>query len=258
MPEIIRNGVRLSYQEAGTGGPPLLFVHGFGGSAQHFSAQLEYFKRSRRAVAIDRRGHGQSDKPEGPYDIPAIAEEVIWTSRELGLHRPVLVVHSMGAIGLEVTNQAPELLSALVILDAPALPPPEVREAFQQLAKGLRSEAYESVIAQTCDQLIFLPTDDAERRKALHAGILQTPQRILAATWEQFLAYDPVPAASRCRLPLLYVNAVMPFNEAKMRELCPQLNVGRTVGSGHMHQLEVPDQVNAMLDRFLQLHAPPR
>ena len=36
-----------------------------------------------------------------------------------------------------------------------------------------------------------------------------------------------------------------------MRELCPTLLTGQTVGSGHFHQLEVPEQVNAMIDRFL-------
>src|SRR5688572_6225426 len=98
MSFIERNGVRLSYQEAGRAGPPMLFVHGFGGDTRHFEPQMEHFQRTRRVVAIDRRGHGQSDKPEGPYSVPAIAEEVAWTARELGLHRPVIVVHSMGAI----------------------------------------------------------------------------------------------------------------------------------------------------------------
>jgi hypothetical protein len=36
-----------------------------------------------------------------------------------------------------------------------------------------------------------------------------------------------------------------------LRELCPQLIAGQTVGAGHFHQLETPEQVNAMIDRFL-------
>jgi pimeloyl-ACP methyl ester carboxylesterase len=126
---------------------------------------------------------------------------------------------------------------------------------FEDLAKGLRSPAYAEVIEGVCDRLIFLPTDDKERRRRLHAGILETPQAILAGSWEHYLAYDPTPAASSCKVPLLYVNAVMPFDEARLRELCPQIQIGRTVGSGHMHQLEVPDQVNAMIERFLHVTA---
>jgi pimeloyl-ACP methyl ester carboxylesterase len=251
MPEITRDGVRLAYDEAGSGGPPLLFVHGFGGDASHFAAQLTHFQRRHRVVALDRRGHGRSDKPAGPYDVPAIAEEVRWTAQEIGLHRPVLVVHSMGVIGLEAVRQAPEGFAALVILDAPALPPPPVREAFAQLLTGLKSPQYREAIDATCDRMIFLPTDDKARRARLHAGLVATPQHVLAATWEHFLAYDPVPAARACELPMLYVGGVMPCDEPRMRELCPQLVFGRTVGAGHMHQCEVPEQVNAMIERFL-------
>jgi len=39
----------------------------------------------------------------------------------------------------------------------------------------------------------------------------------------------------------------------RLRKLRPDLQVGITVGAGHFHQLEVPEQVNAMIERFLQL-----
>jgi pimeloyl-ACP methyl ester carboxylesterase len=253
MPNLNRDGVRLAYEEAGSGGPPMLFVHGWGGDRRHFAPQMEHFKRSRRVVAIDRRGHGESDKPEGPYGIPAIAEEVAWTARELGLHKPIIVVHSMGAIGLELCSQYPELASALIVLDAPAFPPPEVRDAFTQILTGLRTPHYRNAVDATCDRLIFLPTDDKARRAALHGALVENPQHILVSTWEGFLAYDPVPAATRCKLPLLYIGGVMPFDEAKMRQACPQIIIGRAAGSGHFIQLEVPDQVNAMIDRFLEI-----
>src|SRR5262249_16482010 len=114
------------------------------------------------------------------------------------------------------------------------------------------------VIDQTCDRMIFAPTDDPSRRAALHAALLETPQRVLASTWEHFLAYDPAPAAARCKVPLLYVGGSMPFGEARLRDLCPHVMIGRTVGSGHFHQIEVPGQVNAMIDQFLDLVATAR
>ncbi len=256
MPELKRDGVRLVYDEAGSGGPPMMFVHGWGGDARHFEAQVAHFRHERRVVAVDRRGHGRSDVTDGPYTIPAIAEEVAWTARELGLHRPVLVMHSMGAIGLEAASRWPELFSALVVLDAPAFPPPPVRAAFAQMAAALRTPAYRDAIDATCEQMIFLPTDDKARRARLHEGLVGTPQHVLASTWENFLAYDPAPAAAQCKLPMLYVGSVMPCDEAAMRALCPQLVIGRTVGAGHFHQLEVPDQVNGMIARFLQVARP--
>jgi len=37
----------------------------------------------------------------------------------------------------------------------------------------------------------------------------------------------------------------------RLREIKPDLELGITVGAGHFHQLEVPEQVNAMIERFL-------
>jgi pimeloyl-ACP methyl ester carboxylesterase len=175
----------------------------------------------------------------------------------LGMHKPVLIVHSMGAIGLEVTNQAPELLSALVMLDAPLLPPQPVRQMFGDLLDGLRTPQYRDVIDGMCERLIFLPSDDKTRRARLHSALLETPQQVLAATWQNCMAYDIAPAAARCKLPLLDIGSVTPFDELGMRQLCPQLQVGRSVGAGHFPQLEVPEQVNAMIDKFLEIAVQP-
>jgi pimeloyl-ACP methyl ester carboxylesterase len=38
-----------------------------------------------------------------------------------------------------------------------------------------------------------------------------------------------------------------------LRAIKPDLELGITVGAGHFHQLEVPEQVNAMIERFLQV-----
>ena len=251
MQKLNRNGIVLAYEEAGRGAPPMLFVHGFGGDHSHFAPQVDYFRRSHRVVAVDRRGHGQSDKPGQDYTIAGFADDLAWLCAELGLYKPVLVVHSMGAIGLELVAQQPELLAALVILDAPFLPPPEVEAGFRQILEGLRSPAYREVIRHMADTMAFLPTDNQERKARIVEGMCATPQQVLVSSWEQFLVHDGAAAAAACRLPVLYIGSVFPANLARFKELCPQLVTAQTVGAGHFHQLEVPGQVNAMIDRFL-------
>ena len=79
-----------------------------------------------------------------------------------------------------------------------------------------------------------------------------TPQHVIASAMEDYLAYDSAAAAAACKLPLVYVSSGPWFADvARLRELCPQLVTGQTVGSGHYHQLEVPEQINAMIDRFV-------
>ncbi len=60
-----------------------------------------------------------------------------------------------------------------------------------------------------------------------------------------------VSAVSACRTPFLYIDAGTPNVDLhQLRLLATNLPLGRTVGSGRFHQMEVPGQVNAMIDRF--------
>jgi len=59
-------------------------------------------------------------------------------------------------------------------------------------------------------------------------------------------------AAAACKVPTAYLGATRPIADLELfRSYCPQLMSSQVVGSGHFLQLEVPEQVNSMLDRFL-------
>jgi hypothetical protein len=80
-----------------------------------------------------------------------------------------------------------------------------------------------------------------------------------ASAFEQTLRYDATPAATAAtavRVPALFIRAAVPTDLDRFRALCPHLVTGETVGSGHFHRLEVPEQVNAMIDRFLAIAVP--
>jgi hypothetical protein len=73
---------------------------------------------------------------------------------------------------------------------------------------------------------------------------------------QHLLVWDAAAAASACKVPALYIGAAVSLSDlARFRQLCPQLVVGQTVGAGHFNNQEVPDQVNAMIDRFLTVSA---
>jgi pimeloyl-ACP methyl ester carboxylesterase len=60
-----RDGVGLAYQDLGTGpGRPMLLIHGFGCDRSFMGRQQQFFSRYRRTVAVDLRGHGESDAPD--------------------------------------------------------------------------------------------------------------------------------------------------------------------------------------------------
>jgi pimeloyl-ACP methyl ester carboxylesterase len=254
MPTLRRDGVDLWYDEAGTGGPPLLLVHGFGGDHTHMAPLFAHFRTAHRVVTVDRRGHGRSDQPAQDYTIAGFADDLAWLSTELGLHRPVVVVHSMDAIGLDLAARYPHLVGALVLIDGPGFGSAEMRGGLEQAVHGLRTPGYRDVLAYVADNIAFLPGDDSARKATIVAVLASTAQPVLVSTLAEYLAYDVRGAVAACTgTPLLYVGSLFArsCDLDAFRELAAQLVVGQTVGAGHFAMIEVPEQVIGMIEAFL-------
>ena len=56
-------GIRLAFDTAGAGDPPIIFVHGWSCDRSYFAPQFEHFAVSHAVVAMDLRGHGDSSSP---------------------------------------------------------------------------------------------------------------------------------------------------------------------------------------------------
>jgi hypothetical protein len=57
-------------------------------------------------------------------------------------------------------------------------------------------------------------------------------------------------------VPIAYIGAAAPIGDVnRFRKICPNLITGQTIGSGHLSPLEVPDQINPMLERFVEVYA---
>ena len=97
-------------------------------------------------------------------------------------------------------------------------------------------------------------TDDPARRARIIEGMTSAPQHVFSSVVEQVWGFDFAAAASACRVPALYLEAATTWPAMEFfAELWPQLVRGRTVGAGHFNMLEVPEQVNAMIERFLTI-----
>jgi pimeloyl-ACP methyl ester carboxylesterase len=253
MKTLVRDGVRLCYEDDGTRDAPIVFVHGWCCDHRYFAPQFGHFSARHRVVAVDQRGFGASDKPEQKYTIEGFADDLAWLCRELGLERPAIVGHSMGgAITLATAARHPDLPRAIALCDPAVIPPPALRGAIDPLIAALGTRDYKAVAAQFVEQRLFGPKDDPARRARIVAEMCETPQHVMRSAFENMFAFDSEAAARACKVPTLLIDAEAPIpDRARFRELCPQLVCAQTAGAGHFHQLEVPDQVNAMLERFL-------
>ncbi len=99
----------------------LVFLHGYGGKATQWKFQLSDFSSNNRAIAVDLRGHGQSDKPLSSYTMKELQGDLEKTLKILHVKTPfVLVGHSFGgAIAAEYAVAHPKNVSRLIIIATP-------------------------------------------------------------------------------------------------------------------------------------------
>lgn len=257
METLIRDGVALRYARADGNETPIVLVHGWCCDHSYFSPQFEYFSgKGHTVVAVDLRGHGRSDRPEQDYSMEVFADDLAWLSGELGLERPVLVGHSMGGVvAFELALRHAALPAAIVMIDSPVVRPAASRAALPAFVEALEGPDYRAAVTDYVDRVLFLPTDDPERKARISASMPETPRHVMVGAIEGMRRFDPSRAAGRLRVPALYLAAdETPLNDLpRLSELVPTLLFGQTVGSGHFCQLEVPEQVNPMIGRFLAL-----
>jgi pimeloyl-ACP methyl ester carboxylesterase len=257
MQSVDRNGVRLFFEEARGSGAPVVLIHGWCCDHTYLAPQFEHFaKKGRRVVALDLRGHGASDKPVERYSMPRFADDVAFVCDHLGVTKALVIGHSMGGIiAYDFASRYPALLSALVMLDAAIVLPATSRAVIPDFLAELGGPDYQRAIRAFVAGTLFLPTDDPHGKERIIDGMTSAPQHVAISAYQALADYDAT-KAPRVAAPSLYIEANEPSPRAdvtRVRELLPTLFFGQTVGSGHFCQLEVPDQVNAMIDRFLAI-----
>ena len=119
------DGVELAFGYWPGRGQPIVALHGLTASFLNFIGIAERLAGRRALFALDLRGRGDSDKPEGPYGMAQHGRDVAAAMRAMGLGASVIVGHSMGAfVATALAQQNPELVSGLVLIDggyAPAI-----------------------------------------------------------------------------------------------------------------------------------------
>ncbi len=247
------DGVTLRYVDAGSGDPPILFVHGWTCNMTTFRDQIPFFAKNHRVVALDQRGHGESGKPDQDYTIPGFVDDVAWFINQVKLEKPVIVGHSMGGtIALNLVHKHPNLTSAAILIDSPILPQPETAQAMvDPLFAGLQSPAYAQVAEGFGRMAFFSAKSDPAMVEELLAVIKSAPQRLMHTKIKSTLSDDSKPAGP-LPVPSLFIRAEEPqlATEEGLRERYPGMTVV-TVPAAHFVQMEQPAATNNIIKDFL-------
>jgi pimeloyl-ACP methyl ester carboxylesterase len=112
------DGVRMYARDWGGDGPAIVLLHGLASNARIWDLTAPLLAERARVVALDQRGHGQTDKPDEGYDYETIAEDLAAALDELDLNHPVVVGHSWGAsVALERAARHPDVTGGVVLVD---------------------------------------------------------------------------------------------------------------------------------------------
>lgn len=155
--DIVANGINLHFTRTGGDSPPLVLAHGMADSGLCWSRVARALEAEYDIIMPDARSHGRSQRSDGNYDSEILARDLAALIEALGLRRPVVGGHSMGAMTtVFLAASRPELLRAAILEDPP----------FWPAASRLTTEEVESRLVERRHGLEY---DQAGGREALLA-----------------------------------------------------------------------------------------
>lgn len=258
MPMFETGDVRLNYADAGSGEPALLFVHGWSSNLRHWDPQARHFRRHHRVLRVDLRGHGRSPAPDLPvsgYSIRRHAEDLAALLDRLELRSVAAIGHSSGGwVSLALAARFPALVRAVVVVDSgfdPAVPAAELEQ--HSILRHLRRGPFAEQLAQAYRGM-FRTFSDPALRERVAAEAAATAPLASERTVRANLRTNRTALARAVRQPVLCVYASnTPRSAEEVRGVIPHAQFAQVVGAGHFLQLEVPEQLNSMIGRFLEL-----
>ena len=229
-----------------SGASPIVFVHGMVGYTGFWNSALASSADRRRAVAIDLRGHGNSDAPsDGDYGVEACAGDVIRVLDALVLDQIVLVGHSYGAcVTAAVAARVPERVRRLILVDPPGdfthLTEEVRRTELLPYLAALDGDGWREAVATDFEDALKGGTE--ETKAIVRARLASTPREALRGMFASMMDFGAVKALERyLATPEASVHAILaptnvwPFS---LHNLLPRITTTVVTGVGHWIMLD--------------------
>jgi non-heme chloroperoxidase len=248
----VKEGIRLAADSVGTGSPVVL-LHGGGQTrgAWHRTARA-LADRGYRAIAVDLRGHGESDWSKVGYDLDLFVEDLRSILPEVG-GKPALIGASLGGLTslLTVGESDMPLAGALVLVDIATEINPEGREAIRAFMTG-NPDGFASVEEAADAVARYIPHRPRPKDvSGLNRNLRRGENGRLYWHWDPAMVLsrrvaDPAAmtarldtAAGRLAIPTLLVwgghsEIVTPVAVEKFKRVAPRAEIAKVAEAGHM------------------------
>ncbi len=241
---------RIRVSDGGAGGVPVVFVHSLAGNRKQWFPQLEHLRLTRRAVALDLRGHGESDKPaDADYSLAGAAEDLATVVDALGLTEFVLIGHSFGG-GVVATYAGahPERVKGVLFAD-PIGDQRAARFQIDMLLQSFQTSAYAQA-SRSYYELIVGNAAPGVRGQVLSA-LDETAKEAVIGAFRSLVEFDPLTTLRPYDGPMLSVISDLNNFPFSLHNIIPNLPSQLISGTSHWLQLDKPDEFNRHMDGFL-------
>lgn len=257
MARLQANGIGIEYEIHGEG-TPLLFIHGLGSTRRDWDPQMTAFAKNYQVISFDLRGHGESDKPAGPYSIAMFAADAAALLRALNIEAVHVVGISLGgAIAFQLTLDHPDLVRSLTIVNSG--PEAIVRGLLQKFGVWLRFQALRKGRIAQLGKAIGMKLFPAPESHAARDGFIERFAHNDPLAYEHSLraliGWSVAERIGDIKCPVLSIAAdkdytPLSFKEAYVARI-PGAKLEVVADSRHALPMEKPAQFNAVLEKFL-------
>lgn len=255
------NGVRLCCVDFGGEGAPVLLLHGLAGRGNEWRETASWLTERYHVYALDQRGHGRSDKGIEDYSREAYVNDIISVIEQLNLRLLTLIGQSMGGQNAYlVAARRPDLVSALIVVEAKTSPSANVQQSIHDWLNG-----WPLPFPSLADARAYFGGD------TLYAHTwLEMLEERADGYWPQFLIDDMVCSVAdqatqdyadewaRLQCPTLLVGGERSFlPQEELQEMAnrlPNVRYEQVPGAGHDLHLSHAPQWRQIAESFLKAH----
>jgi pimeloyl-ACP methyl ester carboxylesterase len=268
--------VTLHVVDHGGHGAPLLAVHGTGLVAQVWDVMVPALAPHFRVLALDRRGHGESEKPDAGYQLDHHVPDYVAVVEHLGLTSPAALGHSTGGSSLGIAaGRHPGLFRRLAMIDPIIFPrrdhagDPTIATSLNLVERTGRRRAEWPSARAMFDDLRTKPVFARWHPDALWAYVrhgtrarddgsveLRCLPRLEAAMYQHDGSLDLFEAMACITVPVLIVRGAetdrLPrANAERAVRMMPRATLIEMPGVTHFAPMEEPEKVAALVLPFL-------
>lgn len=257
MPKTKINNTEIYYETAGSGAA-VLFIHGLGSSTRDWELQIPAFSKNYQTITFDLRGHGQSQKPQGPYSMSLFAKDTAELIKSLQVGSVHVVGISLGGmIAFQFAVDYPELIKSMVIVNsAPEVVVRTLKERWQVFMRfaivrllGMRK------MGEVLSKRLFIKDEHESLRQMFVERWAENDMPAYLDTMRAIVGWSVADKIQNIKIPTLIVAADNDYTPVSAKEAyISKIENAKLVvieDSRHAVAVEKPEEFNKIVLEFL-------